>query len=139
MSGFIQINISVGTKEEGQKLVHSLVKNRLIACGQILGPMQSTYWWKGKIETAQEWICFAKSKEEKFNEILQQPISDKNFKSIPGGNQNGCLNGIGCIVNIVEPEDKHESYQGSNSDSRPGTRSKKYYKRQADPNRRPDR
>ena len=72
MSGFIQINIAVGTKEEGQRLVHDLLKNRLIACGQILGPMHSTYWWKGKIETAQEWMCFAKSKEEKFSEILQQ-------------------------------------------------------------------
>ena len=72
MADFIQITITVGTREEGQELVHSLVKNRLIACGQILGPIQSTYWWEGKIETAQEWMCLAKSKEEKFDEIVRQ-------------------------------------------------------------------
>ena len=72
MAGFIQITITVGTREEGQQLVHNLVENRLIACGQIVGPIQSTYWWKGKIETAQEWMCLAKSKEEKFAEIVRQ-------------------------------------------------------------------
>lgn len=72
MAGFIQITIIVGTKEEGEKLVHNLVENRLIACGQILGPIQSTYWWKGKIETSQEWMCLAKSKEKKFAEIVRQ-------------------------------------------------------------------
>jgi len=72
MAGFIQITITVGTREEGEQLVHNLVENRLIACGQILGPIQSTYWWKGKIETAQEWMCLAKSREEKFAEVVRQ-------------------------------------------------------------------
>ncbi len=72
MAGFIQITITVGTREEGEQLVHNLVENRLIACGQILGPIKSTYWWKGKIETAQEWMCLAKSKEVKFAEIVRQ-------------------------------------------------------------------
>ena len=72
MTGFIQISIMVGSREEGQRLVNGLVKNRLIACGQILGSVQSTYWWKGEIETAQEWMCLAKSKEEKFGEIVDQ-------------------------------------------------------------------
>jgi len=72
MAGFIQITITVRTREEGEQLVHNLVENRLIACGQILGPIQSTYWWKGKIEAAQEWMCLAKSKEEKFAEVVRQ-------------------------------------------------------------------
>ena len=72
MAGFIQITITVRTRDEGEQLVHNLVENRLIACGQILGPIQSTYWWKGKIETAQEWMCLAKSREEKFAEVVRQ-------------------------------------------------------------------
>ncbi|MGA1875548.1 MAG: divalent-cation tolerance protein CutA [bacterium] len=35
----------------------------------MLGPIQSTYWWQDRIETSQEWLCLAKSKEEKFDEI----------------------------------------------------------------------
>jgi len=80
MAGFIQITITVGTREEGEQLVYSLVKNRLIACGQILGPIQSTYWWKGKIETAQEWMCLAKSREEKFAEIVHQVRSMHSYE-----------------------------------------------------------
>ena len=72
MAGFIQITITVGTREEGEQLVRNLVENRLIACGQISGPIRSTYWWKNKIEVAQEWVCLAKSKEEKFKAIAHQ-------------------------------------------------------------------
>ena len=72
MASFIQITITVETREQGEQLVHNLVENRLIACGQILGPIQSIYWWKGNIEKAQEWMCLAKSKKDKFNEIVRQ-------------------------------------------------------------------
>jgi len=41
MASFIQITITVGTRKEGEQLVHTLLENRLIACGQNLGPIQN--------------------------------------------------------------------------------------------------
>jgi len=71
MAGLIQVFITAGSREEGQRLVDTLVRNRLAACGQVLGPIQSTYWWQGKVESSQEWMCLAKSQEEKFDEIVR--------------------------------------------------------------------
>lgn len=38
-----------------------LVRRRLAACVQVLGPVRSTYRWRGRIETAAEWLCLAKT------------------------------------------------------------------------------
>ena len=36
---------------------------------QIVGPITSTYRWQGKIETADEWQCWAKSRGELYEKI----------------------------------------------------------------------
>ena len=71
MAGLIQVFITAGSREEGARIVDALVRNRLAACGQILGPIQSTYWWQGAVESSEEWMCLAKSQEEKFGEIVR--------------------------------------------------------------------
>ena len=43
----------------------------MAACVQVAGPITSTYRWQGKIETAQEWQCWAKSRREFYDEIQQ--------------------------------------------------------------------
>ena len=37
------------------------VEARLAACAQVSGPVQSTYWWKGELATAEEWVCTFKT------------------------------------------------------------------------------
>ena len=44
-------------------------EDRLAACVQVLGPINSTYRWQGKIETAQEWQCVAKTRAELFARV----------------------------------------------------------------------
>jgi len=46
-----------------------LVEKRLAGCIQIVGPIVSTYWWKGNVETAGEWLCFIKSKKTLYDEL----------------------------------------------------------------------
>ncbi|MEW6381082.1 MAG: divalent-cation tolerance protein CutA [bacterium] len=70
MTDFIQVFITASSREEGQRIVDALVKSRLIACGQVAGPIQSTYWWQGSIESSTEWLCLAKSREDKFAGIV---------------------------------------------------------------------
>jgi periplasmic divalent cation tolerance protein len=37
------------------------VRRRLAACVQVVGPVWSTYRWRGRVETADEWLCLAKT------------------------------------------------------------------------------
>lgn len=40
----------------------ALLDGRLAACVQIVGPVESRFWWQGAKETATEWLCLAKSR-----------------------------------------------------------------------------
>lgn len=61
MAEYIQVITTTNSEEEARKIAGGLVENRLAACVQISGPVISVYRWKGKVETASEWICAAKS------------------------------------------------------------------------------
>jgi len=69
MEEYIQVFTTVGKKEDAEKIARALVEKRLAGCVQIIGPIVSTYWWKNNIETAEEWLCFIKSKKNLYNEL----------------------------------------------------------------------
>jgi periplasmic divalent cation tolerance protein len=35
----------------------------------VFGPIASSYWWKGKIERTNEWLCIAKGKAADYETI----------------------------------------------------------------------
>ena len=71
MSDFVQIVTTTAERSDAQRIAHALVEQRLAACVQIVGPIESTYCWEGKIETANEWQCWIKTKAALFGEVEQ--------------------------------------------------------------------
>ena len=69
MKSYIQISTTTETKEQAQKIVQYLVEHKLAACVQITGPITSVYRWKGKVETAQEWLCLIKTRASLFEKV----------------------------------------------------------------------
>lgn len=69
MNEYIQVATTVATEEEARAIAGLLVEKRLAACVQVLGPMTSHYRWQGKIETAVEYLCLAKSCATLYAEI----------------------------------------------------------------------
>ena len=55
-------------KSLAQKIASTLLKEKLVACVSIL-PMESSYWWKGKIVNAKEFQVILKTKAENFKKI----------------------------------------------------------------------
>src|ERR1700744_1229048 len=51
------------------ELVRSAVEARLAACGQVAGPVASTYWWNDEIERAEEWFVFLKLPADRYDEL----------------------------------------------------------------------
>jgi periplasmic divalent cation tolerance protein len=70
MSEFIQILTTTETAEDAEKIGQALVERRLAACVQIAGPITSIYRWKGKIERAQEFQCWIKTRQTLWGPIL---------------------------------------------------------------------
>lgn len=55
-------------KTVAHKIGKALLKEKLVACVSIL-PMDSSYWWKGKIVNAKEFQVILKTKAENFKKI----------------------------------------------------------------------
>ncbi len=69
MADYIQVVTTVPSKEEGEQIALALLEKRLVGCVQIVGPIESLYWWQGKIERSGEWLCVAKTERELFAQI----------------------------------------------------------------------
>lgn len=79
---FIQIYFTIDNKEKAEEIANSLVKNRLAACVQISGPIQSIYHWAGKIENTTEWKCTIKTAKYLYQEV-RDLIKSKHTYEVP--------------------------------------------------------
>ena len=69
MPEYIQVLTTVEHKADAEKIAKSLVKKRLAACVQIVGPLTSYFHWQGNLDSASEYLCLIKSRNELFAEL----------------------------------------------------------------------
>lgn len=58
----MEVITTADSREVLEKIGRSLVEERLVACAQIGGPVESAYRWKGTVETATEWVLTVKTR-----------------------------------------------------------------------------
>ena len=78
----IQVTTTTATKADAQAIATAVVSKRLAACAQVIGPITSTYWWQDKIETAEEWLCVMKSRQDLYD-ALEQAIRQVHPYDVP--------------------------------------------------------
>lgn len=61
-TSLIQVVTTVDTPEAAKLLQNAILERRLGACVQILGPIESCYWWNMMVETTLEWQLTIKTK-----------------------------------------------------------------------------
>ena len=67
MGGEIVVLVTCGNRREAKRIARKLVEDRLTACVNVLkAPVESTYRWKGKVETAAEYLLLIKSSRKLF-------------------------------------------------------------------------
>ena len=82
MPEYIEVHSTTDSREEADKICAAVVEARLAACAQVFGPMRSTYWWKGKVEKADEFFLMMKTTEDKFAG-LARVIRENHSYEIP--------------------------------------------------------
>jgi periplasmic divalent cation tolerance protein len=55
--------------DTAQLIAHSLVESRLAASVNILPGLRSTYWWQGKVESAEEHLLLIKTRRDRYPEV----------------------------------------------------------------------
>lgn len=65
---FIIIYITHKNLKEAKKIVSHLLRKKLIACANFF-PIESSYWWKGKIVNAKEMVSIVKTQKQNWKKI----------------------------------------------------------------------
>lgn len=69
MDSVIQVMTTVDSEDTAAQIAKTVVERRLAACVQVLGPISSTYWWEGAVETSTEWLCLIKTRQELYLQV----------------------------------------------------------------------
>lgn len=68
--GYIVVFVTASSAEEAQKIGRALVEERLVACINIISPVQSIFHWEGKVSDEREALFMAKTKASLLNDIV---------------------------------------------------------------------
>ena len=88
MTNFIEVRTALPSGEDANKIAQYLVSERLAASAQVSGPIASTYWWKGEMTNAEEWVVTAKTRLSFYQEVEQairhlHPYEEPGIIAIP--------------------------------------------------------
>ena len=71
-TNFIIVLVTTANKAEAEKIAQSLLKEKLIACANIINPVTSFFYWSGKIDKAEECLLVMKSRMDLFCELVER-------------------------------------------------------------------
>jgi periplasmic divalent cation tolerance protein len=82
MSESLVVFVTCGSEEEGLKIAHALVEERLAACVNLMSSIRSIYRWEGKICDEKEWLLFIKTQAARFDD-LEKRVKALHSYSVP--------------------------------------------------------
>ena len=74
--------VTCGKNREATKIARSVVEQRLAACVTlVLGPVQSVYRWKEKVETTNEYLLIMKTTEDRLKELEEAVLGMHSYET----------------------------------------------------------
>jgi periplasmic divalent cation tolerance protein len=92
---------TAGNRDEADKISNELVRRELAACVNIIGPMTSVYRWKGKVESAAEFLLIIKTTEDAF-EPVKKAVRELHSYEMPEFIELGISRGEGKYLAWLE-------------------------------------
>lgn len=77
---FCVVLVMVKDEQEAKLIAHELVKEKLVACANILNGVTSIFQWEGKIDEAKEVLMVLKTKQDLFDAVIQKVKSLHSYK-----------------------------------------------------------
>lgn len=68
----IVVLVTTKNKQEARKIASVLIKKRLAACVNIIGKVESLFWWQGKIDKCPEALLIIKTKKSLFERLRKE-------------------------------------------------------------------
>lgn len=71
-TAYVTVFITASNRVEADTIVRALVEEKLAACVTLIPGVHSTYWWKGKIATADEALLSAKTRQSNMPALIRR-------------------------------------------------------------------
>jgi len=78
----VVIFITTSTEQEARKLADQLLVKRKAACVNIVPKVESSFWWQGKLDSAQESLLIIKTRASLLPQIIELVKSVHSY-SVP--------------------------------------------------------
>ncbi len=75
----LQVMTTTDSRAEADFFARALIETRLAACVQIDGPIQSTYWWCGRIRKDREWRLTIKTSANRYEELAAFIVKHNSY------------------------------------------------------------
>lgn len=87
-SSCLVVITTLPTRAKARQVSQLLLKKKLAACINLIGPAESSFWWRGKIDKAREYLLFIKTRRSHFNRLRQflerhHPYSVPEIAALP--------------------------------------------------------
>ena len=70
MTDKIVVLVTCGSAKEARRIARAVVQQRMAACANIVAtPVQSVYRWKGRVESAKEFLLIIKTTQARFAKL----------------------------------------------------------------------
>jgi periplasmic divalent cation tolerance protein len=79
-TGKIVIFVTTSSEPEAHKIAELLLSRRKAACVNIVPRIASSFWWQGKLDSAQESLLIIKTKASLLPEIVALVKTEHNYK-----------------------------------------------------------
>lgn len=82
MSHELLVLVTAPTEDEARRIANALVEERLAACVNIVGAIDSVYRWEGRVTTDREALLIIKTTDERY-EKLEARVKQLHTYSTP--------------------------------------------------------
>jgi periplasmic divalent cation tolerance protein len=69
MTDCIVVLVTVGSRDEGERIAEAVVGEQLAACVNVAGPIRSIYRWENDIQRDDEWLLVIKTRAVQFEPL----------------------------------------------------------------------
>jgi periplasmic divalent cation tolerance protein len=92
---FSSVLVAFPDRTGAHDIIKHLLEAHLIACANLF-PVESSYWWKGRMEQTSEWMVLMKIRSEDFGKVREE-ILERHRYQVP------------CIVRyaIIEADERY--------------------------------
>lgn len=77
---YCMVYVTASSIDEARKLARSIVGRHLAACANILPGMESHYWWKGTLETANECVVIYKTRRSLVRSLTDAVKAEHSYE-----------------------------------------------------------